>query len=202
MDSAVNHLTSDDAIRALGNNGALVVINHPNWLVPAHYSEAELFGLYRGADGIEIYNALIDRVPGAADATLKWDRILTEKGPILGFSSDDSHLESDIGKAYIMVNVQAANIEDLFSGVASGRFYCSTGVRILGIGRSGDEIYCVSDEDVQIDAIGENGQLFASARHELRCSLRDTDSAYLRFTLYGHAKQQAWSQPFFRTAQG
>jgi hypothetical protein len=198
LQNLANHRYAKDAVNSIQGNNSLVILNHPNWLIPAHYSEEELFELYQFADGMEIYNAVIDRHPGTADATLKWDRVLTEKGPILGFSSDDSHLESDINRAYLMVNVEQATLDNTFSAITAGRFYCSTGVTIHNIGCSGEELFCTADSDIDIDAIGENGQLLASARQEMRIRWAAINSSYVRFTLYGQGKKQAWSQPFFR----
>lgn len=201
LTSSVAHAGQSQVLNALAGKEALVIANHPNWLVPPHYSEEDLFRLYRYIDGIEVYNAVIDRHPGSADATLQWDRLLTDKGPILGFASDDSHLEGDIGKSYIMVNVNGVSVEAVLSSIVAGRFYCSSGVEILRIGRDQDEVYCVAEGEITIDIIGENGQLFASSQGEIRIQLDDIPSAYVRFALYGANKQQAWSQPFFRTAQ-
>ncbi len=201
LESTTIYHTPMEAIASVVEPGTLVVINHPNWLVPHHYSEERLFELAPVADGVEIYNAVIDRHPGSADATMKWDRMLSEKGPILGFASDDSHLEGDIGKACIVVNAEEKSSQTIFSGIKAGRFYCSTGVLIDKIGRDSDEIYCASGTDVFIEASGKNGEVFASAYQQLRVDLADTPSSYLRFTLYGPGKQQAWSQPFFVTKQ-
>lgn len=185
------------ALDSVMGDDVVVILNHPNWLIPYHYSEKQLFELAPSADGIEIFNAVIDRHQGSADATMKWDRILTDKGPILGFVSDDSHFEEDIGKAHIMVNVKEKNVESLFSGIKTGQFYCSTGVEIDKIGMLDETLYCAAKEDVFIEAIGENGQVFASAYGNLRVDSGKTYSSYLRFNLYGSGKQQAWSQPFF-----
>lgn len=194
----VDHFEQSSLLESLSDLDVLVVANHPNWLVPHHYSEADLFKLFPKIDGIEIYNAVIERNHGIPDATMKWDRILTDKGPALGFASDDSHFERDIGQAFLMVNVDEAKVEDIYQSIKMGRFYCSTGVTIKEIGREGDELFCAADQDVVIDAIGENGQCFASASCELRISFTDFKSKYLRFALYGKAKEQAWTQPFYQ----
>ncbi len=197
--ATVEHERQPDVLEFLTNKDALVIANHPNWLVPQHYSEEHLFGLYDSIDGIEVYNAVIERHPGAPDATMKWDRLLTDKGPLLGFASDDSHLEGDIGKGYLMVNVHEVTIEAILKSISSGHFYCSTGVEISMIGRDQNEIYCVTGDNVTIDVIGENGQLFASSERDISIQMEDMPSKYIRFVLYGPSKQQAWSQPFYRS---
>lgn len=199
--SSVDHHEQSTLLETLATPDVLVVANHPNWLVPHHYTEEDLFSLASKVDGIEIYNAVIERHHGLPDATMKWDRILTEKGPTLGFASDDSHLEEDIGKAFLMVNVDKAKIDSIYHSINMGRFYCSTGVAIQDLGRKDDELFCTSDQDAIIEAIGENGQRFASASGELRINFSDVKSSYIRFTLYGQGKQQAWTQPFFRSAE-
>ena len=202
VSSALEFTGPEETISSLQNGQSLIVLNHPNWLVPHHYSEEELFTLYSGCDGLEIYNAVINRHPGVADATMKWDRVLTDKGPILGFASDDSHMEADIGNACIMVNVERASSEDIFARIKVGAFYCSTGVVIQHISRYGDLLTCQAESaDVTIEAIGENGQIFSVADNTLEIDMSNYPTAYIRFTLYGNRKEQAWTQPFFRKVQ-
>lgn len=199
LSSSLEYYEPENTIAALSNNNTLVVLNHPNWLVPHHYSEEMLFKLSEGCDGLEIYNAVIDRHPGVADATMKWDRLLTDKGPMLGFASDDSHFESDIGKASIIVNVEVTTPENLFNSIKQGKFYCSTGVTIKEISRSGSLVQCqATGEDVTIEAVGENGQIYEIANYKLCVDLEKIGTNYIRFTLYGKGREKAWTQPFYK----
>lgn len=199
LQSTVEKLTPVDVLDFLEGSECLKILNHPNWLIPHHYSEEELFALYESVDGVEINNAVIDRHEGSADACMKWDRILTDKGPILGFACDDSHLESDIGRAWLMVNAEDNSAEAVLAALKAGRFYCSSGVTIKEIVRNGDTLLCSSKDDVYIELIGKNGQVMAAQNKELQFSWSNTNSPYLRFALYGSGKSRAWSQPFFRS---
>ena len=198
LEEALAHQGPKEALAALGDREALVILNHPNWLVPAHYSEEDLFALYEGATGLEIWNAVIDRLPGSGDATLKWDRVLTEKGPFLGFASDDSHTEEDIGRAWLMVRAGERSPGAVLEALRSGRFYCSTGVEIVELGREAGEVFCRAQPGVEIEVCGENGQVMAVGQEGLRFPFAGTASSYLRFSLYGPGRRRAWSQPFFR----
>ena len=190
--------TPEKTFELINADETLAVLNHPNWLVPHHYPVETIYRYYNKTHGMEIYNALIERHFGDADATMKWDMVLTVKGPYLGFASDDSHLETDIGRAWLMVRANDNRPDSIFSAIKNGRFYCSSGVNIYEIGREGDEIYCVSDKDVHIDLVGEYGKVFAFSKGRARINANNAESAYLRFVLYGPGKTRAWSQPFYR----
>lgn len=197
IEPALNHNQPEKVLAELQGPDTLFIANHPNWLIPHHYSKEELFSLHGLCDGIEIYNAVIDRHPGNADATFKWDRVLTEKGPTLGFASDDSHFERDIGRAWLMVNVEKEDDMGVFKAIKNGRFYCSSGVNINSIGREGDTIFCEADREVLIEAVGEYGLVVKQGIGLLEVARTETDSAYVRFVLYGSGKEMGWSQPFY-----
>lgn len=198
LEQSVRHRTPGKVLQALADKEVLMVINHPNWLVPHHYPEDLLLGLYKSIHGIEIYNAVVENWEGHPDATIKWDRVLTDKGPLLGFASDDSHQEADIGRAWIMVNASGRLPADILAGIRSGRFYCSTGVTIREIGREGDRVFCLADRQIEIEAVGNNSRVLAASAGELVVNFQETEAAYIRFALYGPGKQMAWSQPFFK----
>lgn len=191
------HAQQEKVLTDLHGADSLLIANHPNWLIPHHYSKEKLFSLHGLCDGIEIYNAVIDRHPGTADATVKWDRLLTEKGPILGFASDDSHFEQDVGRAWLMVNVDEESRQSLFTALKSGRFYCSSGVNINSIGREGDIIFCEADREIFIEAVGEYGIIVKQGFGRIEVQGSETESSYARFVLYGSGKEMGWSQPFY-----
>lgn len=203
LEQSVRHRTPGQVLQAMADKAVLIVLNHPNWLVPHHYTEEVLLNLYQSnysqsIHGIEIYNAVIENWEGHPEATMKWDRILTDKGPLLGFASDDSHRDADIGKAWIMVNAAGNRPADILAGIRAGRFYCSTGVAIREIGRDGDQVFCRAGRQIEIKAVGNNSRVLAASTGELVINFQETEAAYIRFALYGPGKQMAWSQPFFK----
>lgn len=197
IEPSLGHNQPEKALSDLHGPDTLLIANHPNWLIPHHYSKEELFSLHGLCDGIEIYNAVIDRYPGSGDATFKWDQLLKEKGPILGFASDDSHFEQDIGRAWLMVNVEEESDTGVFTAIKNGRFYCSSGVKIDSIGREGDTIFCEADRKIFIEAVGEYGIIVKQGFGRLEVDRTKTESAYVRFVLYGSGKEMGWSQPFY-----
>jgi len=188
----------DEVLEFLKNKDALVIFNHPDWLIPEHYNLSKLLNFYDTNNGMEIFNAVIDSHPGKADSTEKWDRILTEKGPLLGFVSDDSHRIEDINKAWLMVNVKEKSVESILQSLRAGCFYGSTGVQIQKIGRKGDLVYCHSHSSVLIEAIGIDSRILASAKGYLEVSFKDNNSSFIRFECSGQGKAKAWSQAFFK----
>lgn len=187
----------DELLDFLTRREALVVLNHPNWEVVPHYTLEQLLNK-APYDGIEIYNGVINRLPGGAISTDKWDHLLSSHRRVLGFASDDSHLRDDIGQAAIWVRAKSRKPEDLLAAIRRGNFYCSSGVRIQRIQRRGDVIEIASPDAEEIHVVGAYGRVLRRLRRK-RAVVRvsDLDSIYVRFTLYGWGASMAWTQPFF-----
>ncbi len=184
-------------LEGLAASDAITVFNHPNWQEPAHYSKEMLFER-KPAMGMEIYNAVIERLVGCALATDKWDYLLSRDRPILGFASDDSHLVSDVGQAWIMVRATARNSRAIAKAILEGNFYPSAGVTIKDIRRN-DQVITVDTADAdEIWAIGSGGMRLAVSRGKrMVFDASRISSPYVRFTAFGRGSAMAWTQPFF-----
>jgi len=178
----------------------LVILNHPNWQEPPHYSREDLMDRPSAA-GIEIYNGLIDFLSGTSLATEKWDYLLSRGRKVLGFASDDAHSPPHVGNAWIMVRAAARTPGAVFKAVRSGNFYCSTGVTFDVIRRQGQVITVAARNAREIWAVGEWGVRL----DRVRCGRIVFDFAtmssayrkYVRFVAFGKGAAQAWTQPFF-----
>jgi hypothetical protein len=180
----------------------LLILNHPNWLIPEHYNLHELETCGPMADGLEIYNALIEGLEGEADATGKWDRLLTNGSRLLGFASDDAHLKSNIGRAWIMVRA-GRDRNSILENIKSGNFYCSTGVVILDIGRNDATLFLTLEGEARVRVIGSGGRVLDTmVCREFECGMNQFETTYIRFHIQDRNWGQAWSQPFFKTLNG
>jgi hypothetical protein len=181
----------------LDGQEAIVVLNHPNWCEPAHYTREQLLER-KPALGIEIYNAVIERLPGCALATDKWDFLLSNGRPLLGFASDDAHRVEDIGQGWIMVRAESRTPRAVARAIREGNFYASTGVTIRDIRREGPVITVDTADADAIWAVGAGGvRLAHTPGRRLVFDTSGLASPYVRFTAFGRGPAMAWTQPFF-----
>ena len=184
--------------------GGLAVFNHPNWQWHYNHFPQELMQSLTGAVGVEIYNAVIDRLEGSSLATDRWDRLLSQDKWLWGFAHDDSHYPQDDGHAWVMVQSAAGarpSAQDILSALRSGSFYASTGVSINSITVDGATIH-VQAKDAQYirfvtrwgvvahDADGSEASWTVPNTPDVVESLK-----YARVECYGAGKRMAWSQP-------
>lgn len=186
----------------LAKKPVLVVLNHPNWREPPHYSREELFERSTAANGVEIYNGLIDFGAGTALATEKWDYLLSRRRLVLGFANDDAHSLKHIGNAWIMVRSAARTPQAVFKAVQQGNFYCSTGATFQSFKRTGMKVEIVSKDAQEIWAVGEWGtRLQRVSANRMTFDFEACQSSYaryVRFVAFGKGAAMAWSQPFLK----
>lgn len=176
----------------------LLIANHPNWHVEEHYDVQTLARHAKSFQGMEIFNNLIEADEGQADASWKWDRLLSMGHYLLGFVSDDSHAINDIGKAWIMVKAKEPTVTGLLAAISDGNFYGSTGVMITELGRVGDEVFISLEQQAEIRIIGYGGRLLKQEyTSSLTWNVKHYPTSYIRFHVRDREWQQAWSQPFF-----
>ena len=91
-------------------SGGMAILCHPNWVredlwSPDAHGRAALYA------GIEIYNHVINRLPGRALATDDWDAMLSRGHLIWGYANQDAHRPDDFGHAWNMVLAPSATVE-------------------------------------------------------------------------------------------
>lgn len=59
--------------------GGLFVFDHPNWVPWPDYASDDVLDTLEGLRGIEVYTGVIERLPGEAKATDRWDRLLSNE---------------------------------------------------------------------------------------------------------------------------
>ncbi len=198
IETYLRHRSIDKVMHCTENNGVIKIANHPNWLIEEHHRMDTLLRFSQSFDGIEIYNYTLEFDDGLADATWKWDRLLSMGFPLLGFAGDDSHKRDDIGYAWIMVRSCKNTPETIFKAIREGNFYCSTGITIKELARENDLVSVVLQEPANIRVIGSRGRVLAiHDGYEFAWSFNSKSTDYIRFHIQNSSWKQAWSQPFF-----
>ena len=185
------------------NAESLAILAHPNWHRTYDHYPQELLETLEGHVGIEIYNGVIERLPGSAYATDRWDRLLGKGHRVWGFAHDDSHLDTDVELGWNVVFARSRTPQDLLDAMRRGSFYASTGVRFQSIAASGSTIRATATEEVRWTILTDFGVRRAHCvGTELVWELpEDSRATYVRVEAHGPKGTAAWSQPFFVTAE-
>lgn len=181
------------------------VLNHPNWLAPLpglHFPHERMMEL---ADytGIEIYNGVIERLPGVSVATDQWDRLLSNGRRVWGFGHDDSHDVQDVGLGWNMVQAARQHGDDIVASLKAGRFYASTGVEIQSIRVQGRRITVVTNNAMRIKFVSKWGVIRQSIDSQAAEFTVPDDASvidslmYIRIECHGARDQMAWTQPIW-----
>lgn len=192
---------------AIADAGGFAVLNHPNWGTDfAHWSRQWLAAL-DGYAGVEVYNGVVERLPGDADATDRWDRLLSGRDlgggddPVWGFATDDAHVTADVGRGWTVAHAAERTPAAVVDALAAGRFYATTGVELREIAVDGgtiavdapdaDRIRLVSDHGVVQQVVDGSGATF-----EVPADLVHGDEhTYVRVECLGRGGRRAWLQP-------
>lgn len=190
-------------IDEINKQGAVSVLNHPNFEAHFNHFPQEKMESLEGYHGIEIYNGVIERLPGVALATDRWDRLLTTGRTVWGFAHDDSHLPIDVELAWNMVNADNCTAGEITAALKTGCFYGSTGVTITNAAAIGTTVH-VETEDAQRIRFISNAGVIRSTVDATQASYtlpENPDAAaklgYIRAECYGAGGRMAWTQPFF-----
>lgn len=189
-------------ISEIVQRGGLAVVNHPNWHADFNHCTIAQMREWVGYMGMEIFNGVIQRLPGSPYATDKWDQLLSAGRRIWGFANDDSHHPArDVALGWNMVYARQRSAEGVIDALREGRFYASTGVKITKIEVGDDTIRIETTNAHRINAFMQGGTRFAFAdagKIEIKVP---ANAIYVRFECWGAGEQFAWTQPFFIVAE-
>ncbi len=191
-------------IEKINAQGAMAILNHPNWQEAFNHCPHELMRTLDGYAGIEIYNGVIEREPGVSLATDKWDMLLSLRRRTWGFANDDSHIPGDVEKAWIVVKTNDNSLEGILEAIRNGSFYSSTGVEIRDFRVDGDTIFVSTENCQRIRFITRYGAIRSTvdAPHasfsisEFK-NIEPDELVYVRAECYGSGGAMAWTQPIF-----
>ncbi|WP_432663533.1 CehA/McbA family metallohydrolase [Wukongibacter baidiensis] len=194
------------------DQGAIVVMNHPNWDARQfgfnyiHWDWNELEKLQRYT-GLEICNLGLERWGGGNGlATDTWDNLLSKGRVIWGFANDDMHYWEDFANAWNMIYSEGDDEDSILSAIRAGAVYASTGIyldefdfdndsKILRISANLNKSH-VNENEYKF--IGENGSILheiigPSAEYQL-----SGEELYVRVEVRSRCGAMLFTQPIYR----
>ena len=188
--------------------GGLFVFDHPNWRPRSDYATDELLDTMEGLRAMEIYTGVIERLPGRADATDRWDRLLSKGWHVFGHATDDQHNAADQCIAWNCVQwplAEPITPAGIMEALKRGRFYASTGVTISEVGTTSDNSSLMVESDAErIHWITRDSVILkkdgcGSSRLSMDESPNafGTKACYFRAECFGNGSSKAWTQPFW-----
>lgn len=192
-------------IDSIDQSEGFAILNHPNWKSDFDHWPVSLMRDLIDYSGIEIYNGITERKQGSAVATDKWDQLLTAGRRVWGIGSDDSHAIQDVGRAWMVIQVDEPKPtpESIMTALSEGRSYVSTGGVIESCSVLNGSIEIKTRDADQIRLISDSGRIQrrvegTHAQFELPSDLRyGSDHTYVRVECLGKGGTTAWTQPFF-----
>ena len=155
IDAGVLVETLQANVDAIVEAGGIASINHPNYGWAFDHRE---ISRVEGASQLEVFNGHpavnLFGAPGKPSYEEIWDGVLSAGRVIFGVATDDSHNYHDFapwlsnpGRGWVMVQADELAQEAIVDGLASGRFYASTGVTLTRLECSAESIVLEIDQD-------------------------------------------------------
>lgn len=188
-------------IASIMADDGLCVLCHPNWLEHFnHWDQValEVLGPYHG---IEIFNSVIDFLPGEALALDRWDMLLSKGLRVWGYANDDLHDRPHGPRGWNQVAATARTRPAILEALKAGRFYASTGVTIESITLTDSTLQVVAPNAEEIRFVAKWGAVRAFCEGPKASYTIAGNEAYVRVECYGRGKQAAWTQPVFVEAE-
>ena len=194
-------------VDAIIGAGGIASINHPNTLWSFDHNHIKEV---TGATLLEIYNghptSNVHGAPGKASYEQIWDGVLSAGRVIFGVATDDSHHYKDFhparsnpGRGWLVVQAESLEVEAILDGLASGRFYSSTGVELADLEQSPETIsLSVRTEKNFIYTtafIGRGGKVFHESTGPEATYEPSGDEQYVRAVVRSSSGTKAWTQP-------
>src|SRR5690606_34921932 len=115
--------------------GAWVGAAHPAWYGATAADVASLGPIH----ALEVFNAACAELNDRGDSFAVYQELLASGARLDLFASDDTHFNGndDCFRAWVMVKAASLGAEDLVAALKAGRYYSSTGPRIVDVERVG-----------------------------------------------------------------
>ena len=166
---------------------------------------ASLLEVFNGHPAVNLFGA-----PGKPSYEGIWDGVLSAGRVIFGVATDDSHNYHDFapwlsnpGRGWVMVQADELTQEAIVDGLASGRFYASTGVTLTRLECSAESIVLEIDHEhdfiYTIRFTGKDGVVLAESTGPAAEYRADGHEEYVRATVISSSGPRAWTQPVFPT---
>ena len=150
---------------------------------------ASLLEVFNGHPAVNLFGA-----PGKPSYEGIWDGVLSAGRVIFGVATDDSHNYHDFapwlsnpGRGWVMVQADELTQEAIVDGLASGRFYASTGVTLTRLECSAESIVLEIDHEhdfiYTIRFTGKDGVVLAESTGPAAEYRADGHEEYVRATV-------------------
>ena len=190
------------SLRRVEDAAGLAILNHPNFwnsvtpddlLALPNLTHLEIFNGHPLT-----YSEGTDHLPPVEES---WDRLLTAGHRVFGVAVDDAHDYREFGpglrnpgRGWVWVAARDRTHRAVMEALRTGRFYCSTGPRLLTV-EVGDGVLHLSGESAGFIEFIAGGEVVASyqgeaARHSI------PPGGYLR-ARFRDESGSAWTQPAF-----
>ena len=167
-------------------------------LAPPSLSYEDIAAL-RGLDRIEVYDAALARqLPGEADASALWDRLLSSGHRVWGLAGDDLQNNDPQAMGRTSVEVQAVEPSAVLidDALHRGAFVFDTGETVLAVGTSGGSVTVTTQDAETIAFIGRDGKVLAT-EHGTRATYNvNWSEGYVR-AVASKGSARAWTEPVF-----
>jgi hypothetical protein len=176
-------------------DGALCILNHPNWGESFEHWRQDELEACAAAHGIEVYNTIIEPLQGSPLATDRWDRLWSAGQRLWGYANDDWHDPRVAPRATNIVLAAEPTPAAILEALKAGACYASTGVVI-------DRLE-IDDASIFVAAAGADHIRFL-ARHGTVQHYVDGPEAlyrpnghegYVRVECWGPGHRFAFTQP-------
>jgi len=185
--------------RFLRENSGFCSIAHPYW---SDLTRADIKAL-RGVDAIEVYNTTCEVEKGKGCSEYMIDSVLSSGRKIKLLAVDDTHqYHTDYCQGWVWVKAATRSTAAIMKALQQGRYFSSTGPRIVNQVVTGDTMCVTSTPASQIRfvtnsywgdcvfATGSKG--ITQADFKIRPQVK-----YIRVEVIDRAGKKAWSNPVF-----
>lgn len=190
----VNPYDAVSMIRKIKEAGGIPVLNHPRKkMTMLNFRNV----IDMEVNFMEIYNYLAEEATNDHDDHSLWDSLLTADKVMYGIASDDTHVKSHIGHAWIMVRSRMLHRDSILASLRNGDFYASTGVDLTDVHVSDDEYSVASRNGARVTFITDRGKVLKSVRAASATMDLDSVKRYVRAVVTDTLGRTAWTQPYF-----
>lgn len=190
--------------------GGFSVLCHPNLqfengMLPT--IPRELSARLTGYTGIEILTPVVfKRFRGSGLAVDLWDEYLTAGKLVWAFANDDSHIYSDIDRAWNMIYSESRTYESIKVAVKRGSLYASTGLLLHHFSFVNGMLSLTAGykhnqpENIRYSFHGANGRLLHETTGKTGVFRPGSSEPYIRVQAVSEQGASLWTQPVYEAA--
>lgn len=190
-------------LASMRENARFYFAAHPYW---SNLAEEDLLAI-EGVPAMEVYNGVCERAIDRGYSDQAWDYALACGRRLNALAVDDSHIESDFGRGWIMLRAGRLSMETVLDALKRGLYYSTSGPEIFDLRIDGSivSVRCSPSRSIKFMARSSDGKYFGARDGELLESavyeLRGTET-YLRIQVEDTAGRRAYTNPLYIKGAG